>query len=209
MTLNSLNPFFYEFSALNHHLPSTLNPHRTVFIDRDGVINEDSPDYIKSWAEFHFIPGSLQAIARLTRNGFSVIVITNQSAINRQMVALSELETMHRKLREAVRDKGGRITDIFFCPHRPDERCDCRKPQPGLILAARERYGLDLPSTVMVGDSAKDILAGQAAGCGRTVLVKTGNGTTAAQALEKTGRFPDHVATDLDQAVQWILDQHS
>ena len=185
-----------------------MNPFKTVFLDRDGVINEDSPDYIKCWAAFHFIPGSLEAIARLTRSGFSVIVITNQSIINRRMVPLTELETMHRKLRQAVSDSGGRITDIFFCPHRPDEHCDCRKPNPGLIFAARERYGIDLSSAVMVGDSVKDILVGKAAGCGRTVLVKTGNGTTAVQTLEATGQSPDHVATDLDRAVQWILDQH-
>lgn len=181
---------------------------KTVFLDRDGVINEDSPDYIKSWAEFHFIPGSLEAMARLTRNGFSVIVITNQSVINRQMIAMTELKTIHRKLRQNVCDNGGKITDVFFCPHRPDEHCDCRKPLPGLIFAARDRYGIDLSSTVFVGDSVKDILAGQAAGCGRTVLVKTGNGKTALQSLKKSGRLPDHVAADLDRAVHWILGQH-
>ena len=185
-----------------------MNPLNTVFLDRDGVINKDSPDYIKCWAEFDFIPGSLDAIARLTRSGCSVIVITNQSVINRRWVTLAELETMHRRLRQAVSDRGGRITDIFICPHRPDEHCDCRKPKPGLIFAARDRYGIDLSHSVMVGDSVKDILAGQAAGCGRTVLVETGNGMAAIQALEKTGQPPDHVATDLDRAAQWIIDRH-
>jgi D-glycero-D-manno-heptose 1,7-bisphosphate phosphatase len=180
----------------------------TVFIDRDGVINMDAADYIKCWAEFHFIPGSLDAIARLSRSGCSVIVITNQSVINRQMVALTTLEAMHRRLRQAVSDSGGRITDIFYCPHRPDEDCNCRKPKPGLIFAARDRYGIDLSKAVMVGDSVKDILAGQAAGCKRTVLVQTGNGMTAAQTLEQTGQSPDHVAPDLDRAAQWILDPH-
>ncbi len=185
-----------------------LLPNKTVFLDRDGVINVDSSDYIKCWAEFHFIPKSLDAIARLTRSDFSVIVITNQSAINRRMVALTQLEAMHGKLCQAVFDSGGRITDIFFCPHQPDEHCNCRKPKPGLIFAARDRYGLDLASAFMVGDSVKDILAGKAAGCGRTVLVKTGNGRSAVQSLEATGQSPDHVAADLDRAVHWILDQH-
>lgn len=183
-----------------------MNPHKTIFLDRDGVINEDSPDYIKSWAEFHFIPGSLDAITRLTRNGFSVIVITNQSAINRKMVPLAKLETIHQKLRQAVSGSGGRITDIFFCPHRPDEDCDCRKPRPGMIFAARDRYGIDLASAVMVGDSARDILAGKAAGC-RTVLVRTGNGNASIRSLKETDRTPDHVAANLDRAAQWILDQ--
>lgn len=181
-------------------------PLKTVFLDRDGVINADSPDYIKNWSEFRFIPGSLDAIARLTRGGRSVIVITNQSAINRGMVPLSELETMHRRMYQAVSDSGGRITDIFICPHRPDEGCDCRKPKPGMILAARDRYGIDLARAVMVGDSVKDILAGRAAGC-RTVLVQTGNGKRAIQRLKETGRTPDHVAADLDRATDWILDQ--
>lgn len=185
-----------------------MNPFKTVFLDRDGVINEDAPDYIKCWAEFHFIPGSLKAIARLTRSGCCVIVITNQSVINRQMVALTELEVMHRNLRQAVLDGGGRITDIFYCPHRPDEDCDCRKPKPGLIFAARDRYNIDLSNAVMVGDSVKDILAGRAAGCRRTVLVKTGNGMTAIQSLEQTGQRPDHVAADLNRAAHWVLDRH-
>jgi D-glycero-D-manno-heptose 1,7-bisphosphate phosphatase len=180
--------------------------YKTVFLDRDGVINADSPEYIKSRDEFHFIPGSLDAIARLTRGGFCVIVITNQSAINRRMVSLSELEAIHARLREAVTSTGGRITDIFYCPHRPDEQCDCRKPKPGLILAARKRYDIDLARSIMVGDSAKDILAGKAAGCGQTVLVETANGIGALSSLVASGQFPDHVAPDLDRAVRWILD---
>jgi D-glycero-D-manno-heptose 1,7-bisphosphate phosphatase len=179
----------------------------TVFLDRDGVINADSPDYIKSRAEFHPLPGSLEAIARLTREGVRVIVITNQSAINRGMVPLAELQAIHQELCAAVSAQGGRITDIFFCPHHPDEGCACRKPKPGLILAACRRHGIDPSRTVMVGDSARDILAGQAAGCGRTVLVRTGDAQSALQSLAEQGRRPDHVTTDLAAAVGWILDQ--
>lgn len=188
-------------------MQTTVSIPHTVFLDRDGVINQDSPNYIKRWAEFDFLPGSLKAIARLTRAGLTVIVITNQSAINRGMVPLAELEIMHRRMRRAVADSGGSITDIFFCPHRPDEGCDCRKPKPGMILAARDRYGIDLSSAVMVGDSAKDIQAGQAAGCGRTVLVLTGNGKAALQTLRAIDQGPDHVAGDLEDAVWWLLDR--
>jgi D-glycero-D-manno-heptose 1,7-bisphosphate phosphatase len=184
-----------------------LKPITTVFLDRDGVINVDSPDYIKSWAEFEFIPGSRQAIARLTRAGLRVIVITNQSAVNRGMVPLSELESMHRRMQQAVVDSGGRITDIFFCPHRPDEGCSCRKPRPGMILAAGRRYPINLSTAVMVGDSAKDIQAGRAAGCGCSLLVKTGNGKAALQTLQAAGQAPDHVAADLDRAATWIVDR--
>ena len=184
-----------------------MNAITTVFLDRDGVINVDSPDYIKSWAEFHFIPKSTEAIARLTRAGIAVIVITNQSAVNRGMMSPEALETMHRRMCRVVADSGGRITDIFFCPHRPDENCNCRKPRPGMILAARDRYGLDLASAVMVGDSEKDILTGWAAGCGATVLVKTGNGESAIRSLAQKGALPDHVADDLAAAANWVLDR--
>jgi D-glycero-D-manno-heptose 1,7-bisphosphate phosphatase len=188
-------------------MPKLLPDITTAFLDRDGVINVDSPDYIKSWAEFRFIPGSLEAIARLTRAGIAVIVITNQSAVNRGMISPEALETMHRRMCRTVADSGGCITDIFFCPHRPDEDCDCRKPEPGMILAARDRYGFDLASAVMVGDSEKDILTGRAAGCGATVLVKTGNGETAIQSLAQKGALPDQVADDLAAAANWIIDQ--
>ncbi len=180
----------------------------TVFLDRDGVINADSPDYIKRWAEFHFIPGSLDAIARLTKAGLNVVIITNQSAVHRNLLALEELESIHRHLKQAVRDSGGRIADIFFCPHRPEEGCVCRKPKPGMILAARQRHGIALAGSVMVGDSATDILAGKAAGCGRTVLVETGNGRAAARSLAAADACPDHIAVDLDHAANWILADH-
>ena len=183
-----------------------MNPITTVFLDRDGVINVDSPDYIKSWAEFRFIPGSQAAIARLTRAGLTAIVVTNQSAVGRGLMPLAELESMHRRLSRAVADSGGRIADILFCPHRPGDGCGCRKPAPGMILTACERFGVDPVRSVMVGDSAKDILAGKAAGCGLTVLVQTGSGPAAIAALEADGHFPDHVAADLGQAVSWILD---
>lgn len=178
----------------------------TVFLDRDGVINRDSPDYIKSRAEFHPLPGSLAAIARLCERGIRAIVITNQSVINRKMVPPAELTAIHDLLRERLADHGGRLTDIFFCPHRPDENCACRKPRPGLILQARDKYAIDLSRSVMVGDSAKDILAGKAAGCARTVLVRTGNGQAALDDLTNSGQRPDHIAADLAAAVQWIID---
>lgn len=184
-----------------------MNPITTVFLDRDGVINVDSPDYIKSWPAFHFIPGSLEAIVRLSRAGYRVIVITNQSAVGRGMITAAELASMHDKLCQAVAAKGGRITDIFVCPHHPDDACDCRKPKSGMILAARNRYTIDLTRSVMIGDSAKDILAGKAAGCRRTVLVRTGNGAAAIASLEKEGSRPDHVAADLRQAVSWLIGQ--
>jgi len=178
---------------------------KVVFLDRDGVINRDSPAYIKSWDEFEFLPGSLEAIKLLTQAGFTVIVITNQSIIGRGMVPPEILSHTHRRMSEAVAAHGGSLHDIFFCPHRPDEGCGCRKPAPGLILQARDAYDIDLSGAVMVGDSAKDIECARNAGCGVGVLVRTGKGPAAISALEEKGILPDHQAADLLDAARWIL----
>jgi D-glycero-D-manno-heptose 1,7-bisphosphate phosphatase len=178
---------------------------KVVFLDRDGVINRDSPAYIKSWDEFEFLPGSLEAMALLTRSGFTIIVITNQSAIGRGMVAPETLSHTHRKMSETVSAHGGHIRDIFFCPHHPENGCGCRKPAPGLILKARDTYDIDLSDAVMVGDSAKDIECARNAGCGTNVLVQTGNGLSAVATLAEKGIHPDFQAADLLDAAHWIL----
>ena len=180
----------------------------TVFLDRDGVINRDSPDYIKSRTQFHPLPGSIQAIVRLSRQGVRVIVITNQSAVNRGMIPLAELQAIHNELRAEVSDQGGRIDDILFCPHRPDEHCGCRKPLPGMILEACKRHGIDAKNSVMIGDSAKDIMAGRAAGCAAAVLVRTGNADSAIRTLSENGHRPDRILADLAAAADWILDRN-
>ncbi len=178
---------------------------KTVFLDRDGVINQDSSGYIKSWDEFFFIPGSLEAIKCLTDYGFAVIIITNQSIINRKWISLEVLLDMHRKLNSRVEASGGKIADIFFCPHTPDEGCLCRKPRPGLIHQACEKYPVDIGASIMIGDSGKDILCGKNAGCGKTVLVLTGNGFSAQNELANDHVYPDAVVPDLLEAVRWII----
>ena len=178
---------------------------KVVFLDRDGVINRDSPDYIKSWSEFEFLPGSLEAITLLTLNEFVTIIITNQSVINRKMVSRKELEYMHTMMKKAVTSNGGHITDIFYCPHVPEDRCNCRKPNPGLILKAEQKYRIDITASVMVGDSAKDIECARNAGCGHAVLIKTGKGEEVEKILKEKSIFPDVIVRDLLDAVGWIL----
>lgn len=178
---------------------------KTVFMDRDGVINQDSPDYIKSWEEFIFIDGSLAALQLLTENGYDIILITNQSAINRNMVPVEELDRIFSMMQQQVTASGGRITDIFYCPHTPQEACGCRKPKPGLIQQARQRYDIRLETAVMIGDSVKDIECARNAGCGTAILVRTGNGSDAETVLNRQNRPPDHVADNLLKAVQWML----
>lgn len=177
-----------------------------VFLDRDGVINLDSSDYIKSWSEFKFIPRSIEAIKELALKEFNVIVITNQSVINRNMVSGKGLEHIHASMKNEVKSGGGLIKDIFFCPHIPEDSCGCRKPKPGLIYQAQKAYSIDLKDAVMVGDSAKDIECARNAGCGIAVLVKTGNGAEAEKTLAEKKIYPDHIAQDLYEAVQWIID---
>ncbi len=177
----------------------------TIFLDRDGVINEDSSAYIKSPDEFHFIPGSPEAVALLTREGGEVILITNQSAVGRKMMTQDTLESIFDKMRAGIERAGGQVKDIFYCPHTPDEGCGCRKPKPGMILDAMKKYGIDPDSAVMVGDSAKDIECGRAAGCGSTVLVATGNGPDALDTLQKKGIAPNFYAEDLLSAARWII----
>lgn len=175
-----------------------------VFLDRDGVINQDSPEYVKNWSEFKFIPGSLDAIRRLTETGHVLIVITNQSAVGRKLITPEILMAMHQNLCDAVTETGGRITDIFFCPHLPEDRCGCRKPLPGLIHQAVRQYDIDLADAVMIGDSTKDIECGKNAGC-KTLLVLTGNGSCTIQELARTGMVPDTVTADLKAAAEWII----
>ena len=176
-----------------------------VFIDRDGTINHDSPDYIKNRSEFKLIPGSIEAIRLLTLGGFTSIVITNQSALARKLISPGELDHIHTIMKAAIKSGGGDITDIFFCPHLPNEGCDCRKPAPGLLLQAQHKYNIDLPRSIMVGDSAKDIECARNAGCGKAVLVKTGKDDATEDMLKAKQIAADYTAKDLFDAANWIL----
>jgi D-glycero-D-manno-heptose 1,7-bisphosphate phosphatase len=149
---------------------------RAVFIDRDGVICRNRKDYVKSWDEFEFLPGAIKALRWLARTDLRVIVVTNQSAINRQLVPAATVEAIHAQMVHQVTVGGGRIDRVLYCPHRPDEHCTCRKPQPGMLLKAAEEMGIDLDRSFLIGDAESDIQAGRAAGCARRYLVLTGRG---------------------------------
>ena len=146
-----------------------------VILDRDGVINQDSVDYIKSADEWVPIAGSLEAIALLTARNIDVYIATNQAGVGRGKLTLDALESIHKKLVHEVEKRGGRIVDIKFCPHHPDEKCWCRKPNPGLLEEIAATYELNLKEGCFVGDSLKDLKAAESAGC-PGILVLTGNG---------------------------------
>ena len=135
---------------------------KLVILDRDGVINRASPNYVKSPEEWQPYPGSLEAISRLHRNHYRVIVATNQSGISRNLLDLSMLHRIHQKMIAMVNEKGGQIDAVFFCPHRPEDLCSCRKPQPGLLLEASSRLGVSLAGVPFVGDKARDLAAARA-----------------------------------------------
>jgi D-glycero-D-manno-heptose 1,7-bisphosphate phosphatase len=176
---------------------------KLVFLDRDGVINEDSADYIKSPDEWVPIAGSLEAIARLSRAGYEIIVVTNQSGLARGLFDEETLAAIHARLRRAVEAVGGRIAGIFHCPHLPESGCDCRKPRPGLIERAESVLGVRAGGAPLVGDKESDLVAARRAGC-RPILVRTGHGGQWQPQESELGRV--EVCRDLAQAVERILE---
>ena len=157
-----------------------------VVLDRDGVINRDSDEYIKSPEEWIPIPGSLEAIARLCRAEYRVVVATNQSGIARGLFTLDTLNRIHARMLEHIQRKGGAIDAIAVCPHGPDNDCACRKPRPGMLLDLARRLNVNLHGVPVVGDSIRDLEAARAAGA-QPVLVRTGKGEISAGRLPVSG----------------------
>jgi D-glycero-D-manno-heptose 1,7-bisphosphate phosphatase len=167
-----------------------------VVVDRDGVINRDRSDFVKSVDEWQPLPGSLEALALLTQAGFTIAVASNQSGLGRGLFDLATLEAIHEKMRNSVEDFGGRIELVAYCPHRPDENCLCRKPLPGLMLTIADELSLPLAHAPCIGDSERDIVAATEAGA-RPILVLTGNGEQTRSLLDGTQSievFPDLLA---------------
>ena len=136
-----------------------------VFLDRDGVINRPRKEYVKTWSEFEFLPGALDALRRLaTLSDRLIFVVTNQSCIGRGLTTWEAVEAIHRNMVAAVEEWGGRIDDIALCPHRPNHGCSCRKPEPGMVLALARKHGVSLADSYLVGNSLTDLLAAQQAG---------------------------------------------
>lgn len=177
---------------------------QAVFLDRDGVINENRPDHVKSWVEFHFLPGVPEAVARLTACGVRVFVITNQAIVNRGMVPSAVVQEINRRMVEELARHGGRVEAVAYCPHRPEEQCSCRKPQPGLLFELAATHELDLRDAVMIGDALTDVDAALAAGC-RAVLVLTGRGREQVGLARMSGGGPFTVAPDLGAAIDLLL----
>jgi D-glycero-D-manno-heptose 1,7-bisphosphate phosphatase len=174
---------------------------RAVFLDRDGVLNHDRCDYVKSPAEFRPIAGAAEAVAQLKQAGWVVIVVSNQSGLGRGLFDQEALEATMEKMHEVLAAAGGSLDAVYYCPHTPGEGCDCRKPAPGLLLRAAREHGIELTGSYLVGDKAADIECGRAAGL-RTILVETG---PPGKRPDPASLGPDHVAATLGDTVAWIL----
>lgn len=176
-----------------------------VILDRDGVINADSPDYIRNESEWKALPGSLEAIARLTHAGCRVIVISNQSGLGRGKFGIEQLHSIHQKMLAHLAQFGGNIDAILFCPHAPEDLCACRKPRPGLFHDLARRLGTSLAGVPAVGDKPGDIEAARLAGA-RPILVRTGHG----RECEQAGHLPAGVPVfdDLHAVVDDLLADH-
>ena len=177
-------------------------PSKIVILDRDGVINFDSAQFIKNPAEWKPIPGSLEAIARLNQAGYRVVVATNQSGVGRSLFDMDTLNQIHAKMHKAVVTAGGRIDAIFYCPHTADSQCDCRKPKPGMFKRISETLNVDLKGVPSIGDSLRDLQACAAVGC-QPILVLTGKG----QKTKNEGNLPDNTLefADLSAAVDYLI----
>jgi len=152
-----------------------MTPMRLIILDRDGTINEDRDDFVKTPDEWVPIPGALEAIARLNHAGWHTVIATNQSGLGRGTFDMATLNAMHTKMNQLLAKQGGRIDAVFFCPHAPEDTCSCRKPLPGLFEQIGERFGVNLADVPVVGDSLRDLQAGVAVGC-QPHLVRTGKG---------------------------------
>ena len=187
--------------------PQSLNSHSrrpAVFLDRDGVINENRPEYVRNRAQVRILPGALAALAALAKTPYAIVVVTNQSGVSRGLFSYAEANAINEHLSAIVTSNGGRFDSVQLCPHAPDDACDCRKPQPGLLLRAAAELALDLSISWMVGDAVSDIRAGLAAGV-RPLLVRTGRGAQQASKLLEHGLMDVPVVADLTAAVDHIL----
>jgi len=175
-----------------------------VFLDRDGVINQNRLDYVKSWDEFEFLPGVLASLGRLASAPYAIVVLSNQSAINRGLVSWAEVNAINGRMLRAIKQAGGRTDGVYVCPHRPDEACPCRKPKPGLLHQAAHELDIDLASSYLVGDALCDMQAALTARC-VPLLVLTGRGQEELARAQEAKVVDFVYFSALPQVVDFIL----
>ena len=182
---------------------------KTVFLDRDGVINRNPPNmgYVRKWTEFSFIPNARRAIQKLTQSGYRIFVITNQAGIGRGLYSEENLKDIHCRMVTEITKAGGKIDAVYYCPHHPDAGCECRKPKPGMLKRVAQEHNINLSSAYFIGDTTSDIQAGKRAGT-TTFLVLTGLGRGSYHEYinaESQPCRPDKIFTNLYAATCWLL----
>jgi D-glycero-D-manno-heptose 1,7-bisphosphate phosphatase len=150
--------------------------HAAIFLDRDGVIIDNCPTYIRSWNDVYIYPQALISLAKISNIPHKIIIVTNQSAVGRGIISLDIAEEINQRLISNISRAGGRIDGFYMCPHAPEDNCECRKPKPGMLLEAALEHSIDLNKSIMIGDAWTDLLAGQFAGIKRNILVRSGRG---------------------------------
>ena len=150
--------------------------HPAIFLDRDGVLIENRSDYVRDWSQVKIIPEAIHALSLAPIKKYKVVIVTNQSVVGRGLILLKTAEEINQRLINLIREHGGQIDGVYMCPHKPQDGCSCRKPQPGLLLRAAKDLSLDLKSSWMIGDAWSDVQAGKAAGIRGTILLRTGRG---------------------------------
>ena len=171
---------------------------KAIFLDRDGVINQERKDYVKNIEEFIIFENVSDAISLIKNHNFLVILITNQSAVNRKLLTIKNLDKIHEKLQNYLKIHNTSFDHVYFCPHMPNENCNCRKPKPGLIKKASQKYNIDLKNSWMIGDKEVDIKAANSAGISNTILVQTGH------KIDESKTNAKYVLKSINETVQII-----
>lgn len=179
--------------------------HPAIFLDRDGVIIENRANYVRSLADVTFLPQAVEALSMASQSLYKIVIVTNQSAVGRGILTYSQALEINQRVVAEIVQSGGRIDGSYLCPHSPDDECNCRKPKPGLLLQAAAELSIDLPRSVMIGDALTDLRAGQAAGVGRTILLKTGRGTVQSGLPQAKDCMPFDIYENLEQALASLL----
>jgi D-glycero-D-manno-heptose 1,7-bisphosphate phosphatase len=175
---------------------------RAIFLDRDGVLIENRSEYVRKWSDVKIFPEAIKALSRL--HDYKIVIVTNQSAVGRGLISLEIAHEINNQLVEVIKEDKGYIDGVFMCPHSPSDQCDCRKPNPGLLLRAAKELSLDLQQSWMIGDAWSDLLAGQAAGVRGVALLRTGRGSEQLLQPQPEGLANYFVFNDLSEALNAI-----
>ena len=180
---------------------------KAIFVDRDGVINKDPGgwtqyEYVTRWEDFHFLPGALDALKKLNQNGLKVIVVSNQAGVSKGYFTRDELNEVTTRMTNQVAKSGGKIEKAYYCVHRDEDNCNCRKPKAGLLEMAAREFNIELHNSYFIGDTKTDVMAGRRAGC-KTVFVLSGKAPE--DEMKKWPEKPDYVFNNLLDAANWLI----